>query len=144
MGKRAHQVGEALATFLRCGDDGTPSDRGERRADLCEAVSWLLMDLMDGQSGWDARYGWLDGVTPSSIRRTSADGLTLIGGVYVVNGRVWRLRPVHADLALSPRRSTLCFAALRYEVPLVQGSEDRLTIPPDPISWPYVFGIILK
>jgi hypothetical protein len=143
MGKRAHQVGEALATFLQCGDDGTPMERGERRADLCEGVSWLLMELMDGQPDWDARYVWLDGVTPSSIRRTSAAGLELIGGVYVVNGQVWRLRPVHADLALPPRRSTLCFAAPKDEVPLLRGSEDRLAIPPDPLSWPYVFEVVL-
>jgi hypothetical protein len=53
------------------------------------------------------------------------------------------LRPVWARLALPPARSTICFAAAKHESPLALGREDRLPIPPEPLSWPYVFELEL-
>jgi len=142
---RATNLAKQLAHFLDYDDAGvTPRERGERRGQLCDGVSWLLMELMEGQSGWDARYARLDGIAESSITRTSPDSLRIVGGAYVVNGDRWRLRPVQADLARPPARSTICFAGPEAEIPCVRGREDQLIIPPDPLSWPYVFEVKLS
>jgi hypothetical protein len=134
------KLGEELQAFLDA-DEGSasPEERGARQRDLCSPLEYLLQSLMDGQTGWDSRYSWIDGILPDSITRTSPDSLTINGLAVVVHAKECNLRPVQADLARPPAVSRIRFASprteFRYSLP-----HRRYDVP---TSWPYVFSVNL-
>jgi hypothetical protein len=138
-------VAKHLRVLLDDREGSSPQERGDRRAALGEGLSAVLQELMVGRASWDSRYSWLDGVLIDSIERRG-DTLHLVGFAVVVHGPRWALRPVVADLAPPPAMSTLFFAAAENEVPYSPKTAhrlDRLAVPPDPETWPYVFEVEL-
>jgi hypothetical protein len=138
--KAGIKLGEKLEAFLDA-DEGSasPEERGARQRALCTPLEYLLQSLMDGQTGWDSRYSWIDGILPDSITRTSHDALTINGLAVVVHGQASHLRPVQADLARPPAVSSIRFASPRTEFPYSLPHR-RYAVP---TSWPYVFDVNL-
>jgi hypothetical protein len=134
------KLAEELRAFLDA-DEGSasPEERGARQQDLCSPLEYLLQSLMDGQTGWDSRYSWIDGILPDSITRTSDDALTINGLAVVVHDKGSHLRPVQADLARPPAVSSIRFASPRTEFPYSLPHR-RYAVP---TSWPYVFDVNL-
>jgi hypothetical protein len=135
------KLGEGVRDYLAMDDArATPQERGELPAFVCEALAWVLQRLMEGEPNWDARYSWLDGIAPLMMTRTSSDSVVLDGAAYVQDGpRPRGMRPVHAELAMPPGRSRICFASGDKEVPFGPRWERHLVLPDDPTSWPHVF-----
>lgn len=131
---------EELQAFLDA-DEGSvsPEERGARQRDLCSPLEYLLQSLMDGQTDWDSRYSWIDGILPDSITRISHDALTMNGLAVVVHGKGSHLRPVQADLARPPAVSRIRFASPSTEFPYSLPHR-RYDVP---TSWPYVFEVDL-
>lgn len=138
-------VRDKLLLLLDQGEGETPGERGARRADLCDAVSSLLQELMGGQPGWDSQFTWLDGILPDTIMRTG-DGLRLVGGAVVVHGDRWNLRAIQANLVRPPGRSRIHFASADSEVPYRshrRAGQPTVEGPPNPETWPYIFEVSL-
>jgi hypothetical protein len=124
---------EELRAFLDADKaSASPVERGARQRDLCSPLEYLLQSLMDGQTGWDSRYSWIDGILPDSITRTSHDALTVNGLAVVVHGDEPHLRPVQADLARPPTVSSIRFASPGTE--FVYSHTPRRYLAPT--SWP--------
>ncbi len=134
------KLGEELQAFLDA-DEGSasPEEREARQQELCSPLEYLLQSLMDGQTDWDSRNSWIDGVLPDSITRTSHDALTINGLAVVVHGNGSHLRPVQADLARPPVVSKIRFASPSMEFPYSLPH----TLYDVPTSWPYAFDVNL-
>ena len=134
------KLGEELQAFLDADEASASSEEREaRERELCSPLEYLLQSLMDGQTGWDSRHSWIDGVLPDSITRTSHDALTINGLAVVVHANVCNLRPVQANLARPPAVSSIRFASPRTEF-LYSLPHRRYAIP---TSWPYTFDVSL-
>ena len=138
--KASIKLGEELQAFLDADEDSaSPEERGARQRDLCSPLEYLLQSLMDGQTGWDSSYSWIDGILPHSITRTSHDALTINGLAVVVHGKGSHLRPVQADLARPPAVSSIRLASPRTKFPYSLPHR-RYAVP---ASWPYAFDVNL-
>jgi hypothetical protein len=159
MNERARvKLGDELQALLEMDEhSASAEDRGRVQRDLCSALEYLLQSLMDGQTGWDARYSYSDGILPQSIRRISPDAIALNGRAVVVHGKDYNLRPVQADLRLRDV-STIRFASPSAEFPYVdpqaqrrphrsaqrrERSTQRRDRSAASASWPYIFDVHL-
>jgi hypothetical protein len=162
----ARNVALALGSYLE--------NRQERACGQLVFGVWRLLEaLMQGQPGWDDddHHSWLDGIEPKSVTVTSADTVRIVGHAWVgeEGARMFRLRPMQADLARPPATSTLYLASADTEVPFDVSPDEyarlleeraqpiepsmrdpipsriaeRMVIPADPPSWPYVFHVQL-
>jgi hypothetical protein len=133
-------LGKELHAFLDADEaSASPEERDARQQDLCAPLEYLLQSLMDGQTGWDSRYSWIDGILPDSITRMSRNALTINGLAVVVHGKGSHLRPVQADLARPPAVSSIRFASPTTEFPYSLPHRRYVV----PTSWPYVFDVNL-
>ena len=132
MMRARQQVAAELRAYL-AGDDGDAASALVRAAGLCTTISWLVHELVQAE---DARVS-IDGLTPVALEYGRAGSLT-VSGCVVANAQA--LRPVRAELALWPARSTIRLGGDDSERPWTASAVDRVL---QPASWPCVFAFRL-
>jgi hypothetical protein len=129
------QTAMALAAYLASGDANTSRALGAGAAELSEAVSWLVQELLDAEG--DEQVS-LDGLTPVSVRQDSVGSVTLAGSVITTDAQAFR--PVLVTLSLWPGKSTISLAGEEDDAPWSHGGAERVPIPR---TWRYVFTVRL-